>query len=93
MVDPRQPTPERDETVETASFGAEGAVLYQPSSRQLLHVNATAALVWDRCDGTATAEHIAVGLADELGQPHEVVRHPLEAQFASLVEARLLKQR
>jgi hypothetical protein len=47
-------------------------------------LNETAAFVWDRIDGSSTAEEIARALADEYGQDIETTRHDVLACIGDL---------
>jgi PqqD family protein of HPr-rel-A system len=74
------------------------AVIYDEESSNLHHLNSTATLIFDLCDGTATIKEFAAEIADAYGQPREEVERQVRAvirQFrtAGLLEAKGSAQR
>jgi PqqD family protein of HPr-rel-A system len=47
------------------------AVLYDPENIDLHHLNPSAALIFQLCDGSGTVKELAQDIADELGLPHD----------------------
>jgi PqqD family protein of HPr-rel-A system len=47
------------------------AILYDPESVRLHHLNPSAALIFQLCDGSGTVEELARDIADELGLPQD----------------------
>jgi PqqD family protein of HPr-rel-A system len=47
------------------------AILYDPESVRLHHLNHSAALIFQLCDGSGTVEELARDIADELGLPED----------------------
>jgi PqqD family protein of HPr-rel-A system len=45
------------------------AILYDPESVRLHHLNPSAALIFQLCDGSGTVEELARDIAEELGLP------------------------
>ena len=65
--------PQASGTVATVELDGE-AVLYDDSSGRLHHLNTTASLVWECCDGTVSLDTIAENLAAVFGIDTDVVR-------------------
>jgi PqqD family protein of HPr-rel-A system len=47
------------------------AILYDPESVRLHHLNPSAALIFQLCDGSGSVKELARDIAEELGLPHE----------------------
>jgi PqqD family protein of HPr-rel-A system len=65
-------------------------VVYDPKTGEVHYLNATAALVFQLCDGSGSVQEIAGDLAEAFGLPGEEVAEQVEALVASLREAGLL---
>lgn len=77
--------------VATARFDDE-AVLYDVETTGLHLLNGTAALVWERCDGTRSVGRIAEELADLHGTDPPTVRSGVLAIVSELTSAGLLTE-
>ena len=80
--------PERRSDVEWIELDGE-AVLYDPATYTLHLLNAAAAAVWARCDGTATATDISRVLSDIYSDP--TVVPDVHAAIRYLRRANLLR--
>ena len=58
--------PRRAESLEV-NEAEDGLVVYDPTHDQVHHLNASAALIFDLCDGTRGVDEIAAVLADLYG--------------------------
>lgn len=67
--------------LEVAEFD-DGTVVYDASIDTLHHLNASAALVFSLCDGTATIAEMSDAIADV----YDVPREEVEAQVRSLIK-------
>jgi PqqD family protein of HPr-rel-A system len=47
------------------------AILYDPESVRLHHLNPSAALIFQLCDGSGTVKELARDIAEELGLPQD----------------------
>jgi PqqD family protein of HPr-rel-A system len=66
------------------------AVMYDDHSGELHHLNATATLVAELCDGTATIKELSSDISDGFGVPHEQVERQVRTLLRSLRRAGLL---
>ena len=55
------------------------AVLYEPRRIMLYHLNVTAAIIYQVCDGTGTVQQLAVDIAESFGVPLEQVEPEVHA--------------
>ncbi|MFH1566897.1 MAG: PqqD family protein, partial [Gemmatimonadota bacterium] len=77
---------------EARSEAVEDGVVVQTADGQAVHLlNATAAFVWERCDGTHPAARIAAELAERTGEPLARVAADVTAALAALREKGLLR--
>jgi hypothetical protein len=65
-------------------------VVYDPTTHELHHLNASAALVWQHCDGHRTADDIAAAIASTGDADRVTVRADVARVIAVLVAAALL---
>ena len=65
-------------------------VVYDPRTGEVHYLNATAALVFELCDGSGSVQEIAGDLAEAFGLPEDEVVGQVEGLVASLREAGLL---
>jgi PqqD family protein of HPr-rel-A system len=65
-------------------------VVYDPRTGEVHYLNATAALVFELCDGSGSVREIAGDLAEAFGLPEDEVVDQVEGLVASLREAGLL---
>jgi PqqD family protein of HPr-rel-A system len=49
------------------------AILYDPESVRLHHLNPSAALIFQLCDGSGTVKELAKDIAEELGLPQDEI--------------------
>ena len=66
-------------------------IISEPSDGSTYHLNRTAALVWERCDGRATTREIAAGLAAAFDVPFDEALDDVEELVVWLAESRLLR--
>lgn len=64
--------------------------MYDPKTGEVHYLNATAALVFELCDGSGSVQEIAGDLAEAFGLPEEEVVEQVEGLVATLREAGLL---
>lgn len=67
------------------------AVVYDPRTGALHHLNATATAVWGLCDGETTVADAVRELADAFAAPAEQVRADVAALLGDLAERGLLE--
>src|SRR2546429_2518129 len=65
-------------------------VVYDPATNLVHHLNASAALVFGLCDGTATMRETSVELAAAMRRPQEDVEREVRALVRELRRAELL---
>jgi PqqD family protein of HPr-rel-A system len=65
-------------------------VVYDPKTGEVHYLNATAALVFELCDGSGSVAEIAGDLADAFGLPEDQVVEQVGGLVAALREAGLL---
>jgi PqqD family protein of HPr-rel-A system len=65
-------------------------VVYDPTTGEVHYLNATAALVFELCDGSGSVQEIAGDLAEAFGLPDDEVVEQVESLVAALREAGLL---
>jgi len=65
-------------------------VVYEPSSHEVVVLNATAALIFELCDGERTVHDIVARLSQEFAAPEAVLRSDLDATLTELRARRLL---
>jgi hypothetical protein len=65
-------------------------VVYDPRTHELHHLNASAALVWQHCDGRRTVDDIAAAIASTGDADRAMVRADVARVIADLVAATLL---
>ncbi len=87
MSAPAHPTRRID--VDLIQLGHE-ALLYDPVTERVHRLNATGLLLWQCCDGTATAQTIAADLADAFGESPDVVAGAVDALIEELAGFGLL---
>lgn len=87
MPVPEHPTRRLD--LEILEVGHEG-LLYDPVAVRVHRLNTTGVLVWQCCDGTATAQMIAAELADAFDEPPDVIVAAVEALIGELTHIGLL---
>ena len=74
-----------------ASVALDGElVVYDPTTHELHHLNASAALVWQHCDGHRTVDDIAAAIASTGDADRATVRADVARVVADLVAATLL---
>lgn len=88
-VGPLQPRRRSDVRRETLPDGS--AVLYDPCTEMTYAITASAALVWEACDGVATRAAITARLAEVYDAPSEVIARDVDALLDHLGEAGLLE--
>jgi hypothetical protein len=67
------------------------AVLFDPLTQMAYAVSASAALVWETCDGVCTPSEIAEHLAGVYDPPEDVITRDVDALLAHLRELGLLE--
>jgi len=75
----------------TASDLDDELVLYNLRTDQVHVLNATAAAIWELCDGSMTAEEIAAVLADACSVPLARVQPDVQNMLAEFYEAGLIE--
>jgi hypothetical protein len=88
-MNPRQPRRRPDVRVERLPDGS--AVLFDPRTQMTYAVTASAALVWETCDGVATPTDIAGRLADVYDAASDVIARDVDALLAHFREIGLLE--
>ena len=75
------------------AVGLDGeVVLYDAGGRRLHHLNATAALFWQQCDGTRSVADIVAAVVDaDSGADQATVQADFDALVADLTRAGLLE--
>ena len=66
------------------------AVMYDDRSGELHHLNATATLVAELCDGTATIKELSADISGAFGVPHVEVERQVRTLLRSLRRTGLL---
>lgn len=61
-------------------------ILYFPGGGQFLYLNQTAALVWERCDGSQTANEIIRGLQAVFPEAAEEIQADVESTLQSFLK-------
>jgi len=84
-----KPRARRDDLIVRPLASGE-TMVYDRETHEVHCLNRTSALVWQRCDGTATPEAIAASVAGELGRPFTT--ELVEVALAELDEAGLLEE-
>ena len=54
------------------------AILYDPENVQLHHLNPSAALIFQLCDGSGTVKELARDIAEELGLPQDDIHRQVK---------------
>jgi PqqD family protein of HPr-rel-A system len=62
----------------------DGVILYNHAADLVHHLNPSAAIVWQICDGEATIEHLAAEIAGEYGRDADEVQGQLTTLIAEL---------
>jgi PqqD family protein of HPr-rel-A system len=70
---------------------ADGGMIYDGESEQVHHLNATASLVWERCQGGATSAELAEGLCSRYAVEVAQAQADVERILQYLADARLLQ--
>jgi hypothetical protein len=65
-------------------------VVYDPATHELHHLNTSATLVWQHCDGRRTVDDIAAAIASSGDADRATVRADVARVVADLVAATLL---
>jgi len=68
----------------------DGFVLYDPSAERVIEFNATAALIWQLCDGTRSMDEIKKVLVDAYPESAKDVERDVEATVALMLEKNCL---
>ncbi|TMK82098.1 MAG: HPr-rel-A system PqqD family peptide chaperone [Actinobacteria bacterium] len=66
-------------------------VLYDPATDEVHYLNATAALVFGLCDGSATVKEIATDIAGAIGVPEKRIERQVRTLLKELREVGLLE--
>ena len=66
-------------------------VLYDPARDEVHYLNATAALVFQLCDGSATVRELSTEIAEALGAPAKRVERQVRTLLKDLREVGLLE--
>lgn len=69
------------------------AVLFDPATNMTYAVTASAALVWQACDGTRTPDAIVADLAEIYDAPPDRIAHDVDALLAHFEALGLLQPR
>ena len=69
-----------------------GAVLYDPRTEIVNPLTATAAIIWERCDGAHTTAAMADELAAGFDAPSDVIENDIRALIGKFVEIGMLEQ-
>jgi len=85
-------TDERPRTAQGLEFNEveDGLIVYQESTERVHHLNPTAAIVFQLCDGTRDATEIAGVVAELFGLEHPPVE-AAESCIARFVQERLVR--
>ena len=67
-------------------------VLLDEANGRIHRLNATAAFIWERCDGDTEVEELAAALADEFGRSAQEVRPDVEVLLRQLESLGLLEE-
>ncbi len=87
--DRRPPRPRR--RADVSARVVEGECVILDRRWGLVHqLNATASYIWDRCDGTSTADEIAAGMAERFDVDRATARAAVLASVQRLRELKLL---
>lgn len=70
----------------------DGAVLFDPTTDRVHTLNASAAYVWNSCDGTRSLEEISRDLANVAGISVEKARSDVEAAMDQFQREKLLSE-
>jgi hypothetical protein len=81
--------PQRSPTVHIEEMGEE-VCLYDRQRRQVHALNPTAALVWQRCDGTTSPEGLAAALQENFAVPDNAAAALVEVALWDLARAHLI---
>jgi hypothetical protein len=84
--------PKRNSGVIRQDMPDGSTLLFDRVGRVAYPVTATAALVWEACDGTNTAEEMVRRLVHRYDAPETQVRDDVEKLLAQLTELNLLEQ-
>lgn len=66
------------------------AVVYDPESIGLHHLNPSAALIFQLCDGSGTVKELAQDISDELGLPQDEILRQVRRVVSSFKHSGIL---
>lgn len=65
-------------------------LLYHPASTRTVHLNDTASLVWNLCDGKRTIREIATVISDAYAESSEDIQHDVTRTLITLADQGVL---
>jgi hypothetical protein len=69
----------------------DGFILYDQSSNLVHHLNPTASIIWQLCDGTAAIGQLAGEIAEEFSRDYDVVFEEVATTVADLDGLKLVR--
>ena len=65
-------------------------VIYDETDDSLHHLNPTASIIWQSCDGTVTVGEMAAEFAEAAGLPREQIEQDVKTAIRQLADAGLM---
>jgi PqqD family protein of HPr-rel-A system len=88
---PDEPRPRQSPALTVRRLGA-GKALHDPMTRKTHVLNATAAAIWELCDGETAPSEMIAAVCDLTGQPIEVAAEDITRTLADFERLGLIDQ-